>query len=96
MIIVILTYKQSLQAVDRYLEAHREFLKGLYAERKLLFSGPREPRTGGVLLFTDVTPEEVEGIIGKDPFHREGLADYQVVPFTATGFEPSFAKFAGR
>lgn len=46
MFIAILTYKKSLNEVDRFLQAHREYLAKHYAAGDFIASGPQTPRVG--------------------------------------------------
>jgi len=93
MFVIILHYKKSLEAVERYLAAHSEYLDGLYREKKIIFSGPRVPRTGGVILAHHLTREEAEDQILKDPFYVHGVADYELLECKATKFDTSFKVF---
>ncbi len=86
MFIAILTYKQPLSEVDRFLTAHREYLAKHYAAGDFIASGPQIPRIGGVIMMKADSREAVEAIIAEDPFHINGIADYQIVEFTPTMF----------
>ncbi|MDE6266080.1 MAG: YciI family protein [Muribaculaceae bacterium] len=84
MFIFKLTYKKPLAEVERFLAAHREFLDRFYQAGKLVVSGPREPRVGGVILCNAATEAEAREIIAQDPFFVEEIADYEVTQFHAT------------
>lgn len=86
MFIAILTYKKPLSEVDRFLAAHRKYLAGHYAAGEFIASGPQTPRIGGVIMMRADSRETVEAIIAEDPFHINGIADYQIVEFTPTMF----------
>lgn len=86
MFIAILTYKKPLSEVDRFLAAHREYLAKHYAAGDFITSGPRHPRVGGVIMMKTDSREMVDAIISEDPFHINGIADYQIVEFTPTMF----------
>jgi len=49
MFIAILTYKKPLSEVDKYLQAHRDYLAEHYAAGDFIASGPQNPRIGGVM-----------------------------------------------
>jgi uncharacterized protein YciI len=76
MFLLVLKYKVSIEQVDRVAPAHREFLNRAYQAEKLLVSGPRVPRTGGVIVARVKTREEVDALIHEDPFFQEEIADY--------------------
>nr|MBC9200023.1 hypothetical protein [Paenibacillus sp. PL91] len=54
-----------------------------------------EPRTGGVIIARAESKTEIEGIIKEDPFHKEKLAEYTVIPFTPTIYAESLASLLG-
>lgn len=86
MFIAILTYKKPLSEVDRFLAAHREYLATHYAAGDFIASGPQTPRVGGVIMMRAGSRTAVDAIIAEDPFHINGIADYQIVEFTPTMF----------
>ena len=84
MFIAILTYKKPLEEVDRYLQAHRDYLAEHYAAGDFIMSGPQTPRVGGVIVMRAENRSVVDPIIAQDPFKVNGIADYQIVEFTPT------------
>lgn len=86
MFIAILSYKKPLSEVDRYLQAHRDYLAVHYAAGDFIASGPQNPRVGGVIMIKAADREAVNTIISQDPFNVNGIADYQIVEFTPTMF----------
>lgn len=86
MFIAILTYKKPLSEVDRFLQAHRDYLAKHYAAGDFIASGPQTPRIGGVIMIKAENREAVDSIIAQDPFNINGIADYQIVGFTPTMF----------
>lgn len=86
MFIAILKYKKPLSEVDRFLAAHREYLAKHYAAGDFIASGPQTPRIGGVIMMKVDNRTAVNAIIAEDPFHINGIADYQIVEFTPTMF----------
>lgn len=86
MFIAILTYKKPLEEVDRFLQAHREYLAEHYAAGHFIASGPQTPRVGGVIMIKADERATVDSIIAQDPFHINGIADYRIVHFTPTMF----------
>lgn len=82
MFIVQLTYKTPISEVDRYLQAHREFLDYYYKQGLLLASGPMVPRTGGIIIATTKNRSHLEEILKKDPYYMAEIAEYQIIEFT--------------
>ena len=86
MFIAILTYKKPLEEVDRFLQAHRDYLAEHYTGCDFIASGPQTPRVGGVITIKTECRAAVDSIIAQDPFNVNGIADYQIVEFTPTMF----------
>lgn len=86
MFIAILTYKKPLSEVDRFLQAHREYLAKHYAAGDFIASGPQTPRVGGVIMIKAENRIAVDAIIAQDPFNINDVADYQIVEFIPTMF----------
>ena len=82
MFIVQLTYKTSLSEVDKYLQAHREFLDYYFKQGLLLVSGPIKPRTGGILIALTKDKAYLESVLQKDPYYLAEIADFQLIEFT--------------
>ncbi|MCJ2165654.1 MULTISPECIES: YciI family protein [unclassified Pseudodesulfovibrio] len=93
MFILNLTYVKPLSEIDRLIPAHITYLKEHYASGQFLFSGRREPRTGGVIVARAGSLAEVQGIIAEDPFLREGVAEYDIVEFLPSMTAPDLAGF---
>ncbi len=86
MFIAILTYKKPLSEVDKYLQAHRDYLAEHYTAGDFIASGPQNPRVGGVIMIKASGRDAVNAIISQDPFNINGIADYQIVEFTPSMF----------
>ena len=84
MFIVSLTYTAPLAEIDARLAAHRAFLDRHFATGAFLASGPKQPRTGGVILATVADRSTLDQILGEDPFQSLGLARYSVEEFQIT------------
>lgn len=82
MFIVKLTYKTPLTEVDKYLQAHREFLDYYYKQDLFLVSGPMKPRTGGILIALTKDKTYLESILAEDPYHLAEIAEYELIEFT--------------
>ncbi|CDW92578.1 MULTISPECIES: YciI family protein [Thiomonas] len=81
MFVILLRYIKPLSEVDRLIGEHKEFLERYYASGHFLLSGRKEPRTGGVILSKAETRAEIESIVANDPFHREQIAEYEIIEF---------------
>ena len=92
MFIISLSYKD-IAGVDAQLDAHRDFLREQYGRGVFLMSGPKDPRTGGIIVATAETRAEIEAVIALDPFKRAGVADYEVTEFVPTMTSDALASF---
>lgn len=93
MILVITTYQKSKEEIDKYLPEHSAHLEKYYLEKKVIFSGRRNPRIGGVILFNVEDQKEAWEIIERDPFKKHGIADYHLIDFIPTKFDKEFEVF---
>jgi uncharacterized protein YciI len=82
MIIVELTYIAPLCDVDKYLQAHREFLDYHYKQGLFLASGPQKPRVGGILIALTNDKAHLESILKQDPYCLASIAEYRLIEFT--------------
>lgn len=91
MFVVSLNYKVDLAEIDRLIPAHTIFLEACYANGLFIASGPKEPRSGGVILAQAASLDVLNQVLKKDPFYIAGVAEYEVTEFmpskTAAGFE---------
>lgn len=74
-------YMKPLEEVDKYLDAHRAFLRTLIEQKILVCSGPKIPRTGGFILLNAAGKDEALNIIAMDPYVLNGLARYDLIEF---------------
>jgi uncharacterized protein YciI len=82
MIVIQLTYKTPISEVDKYLQAHREFLDYYYKQGLFVVSGPMKPRTGGIIIAATNDKPLIESIMKQDPYFVAEIADYEFIEFT--------------
>ncbi len=90
MFIISLTYKASLEAIDRQLDNHVAYLKAQYALGHFVASGRKVPRTGGVILSQIAGREVLDKVLEQDPFYQHDLADYEIIEFIPSMTSESF------
>ncbi len=81
MFIIDLEYKAPLEEIDAHLAAHRDFLESYYQKGLLLASGPKNPRTGGIIIALGNDLSVIEAMIQADPFFEKKLAHYSITEF---------------
>jgi uncharacterized protein YciI len=84
MFIIELTYTAPLAQLDEQMKAHNDFLDAHFESGYFIASGPKVPRTGGVILATADSLERVQQILEQDPFKILNLADYKITEFIAS------------
>jgi len=83
MFVVSLTYKVPDEIVDFHRPGHMAWLKDAFDGGIFLASGRRVPATGGVLL-SKVDRATLDASLTEDPFYSNGVADFEIIEFTAT------------
>ncbi len=91
MFIVSLTYQVELSEIERFLPEHIEYLDAQYALGHFQLSGRKEPRTGGIILATIPSREQLDTVLQQDPFYREKLAIYEVTEMCPTKASPKMS-----
>lgn len=94
MFVILLDYLAASEVIDRHLVAHRAHLAEQYAAGRLLVSGPQRPRSGGVIIARCADRAEVEAMMQRDPFIRQGVASYRIIEFVARATCAELAAFA--
>jgi len=85
--IAILRYRKPLEQILPFVDAHRAYLRELKARGILLASGAFDPRTAGGLILRvpdDAVAATLDAVRDGDPFTKEGLAQYELLPWVPT------------
>lgn len=93
MFVIQLQYKVSIEKVDQHLVEHRNFLEAGYQKNYFIASGPKNPRTGGIILSQLKDRTQLDNILKQDPFAINHIADYEIIEFTPVKFHPDFESF---
>lgn len=86
--VVDLHYLVEFEDIEPALDAHIAFLEENYAAGHFIVSGAKVPRTGGVIIATAGSLNELEQILEADPFKSQGLARYTITEFKAAMTAP--------
>jgi uncharacterized protein YciI len=86
--IVEINYTIPAEQLGDVLNQHRAFLQGGYDQGWLLCSGPRSPRTGGIVVARAPSLEDLQGFFKNDPYKLNGLATYNFVEFQPVKYNP--------
>ncbi|QXU51315.1 GTP cyclohydrolase [Chryseobacterium sp. D764] len=93
MFIISLTYKSSIENVERLIPQHNIFLNKHYESGRFIASGRKEPRTGGIIIANAESKNEIEQIISEDPFYIHQVADYDITEFIPLKYNENFKLF---
>lgn len=92
MFVILINYTKPLEIIDQYLAEHRQYLQTCYTNNQLLASGPKNPRTGGVLISHLKDHRAVEQLVKNDPFHIHQVANYEIIEFNSVLHHPDLAR----
>ena len=92
--LIDLNYVRS-DLVEENLAGHRDFLQKHYDSGHFIFSGPKEPRDGGMILSRGRDLAEVEALMATDPFLVNGVAEMTLTPVVPRMTDDAFARVIG-
>lgn len=75
------TYLQPPDVVEQTRPAHLEWLKGEVAAGRILLAGRLDDQSGAVLITGDISADDAQDIVDRDPYTAAGMARYQLVSF---------------
>jgi uncharacterized protein YciI len=79
--IIEIDYRIPADQIGDVVAEHRAFLKGGYERGWLLFSGPKVPKTGGVIVARAPSLELLQDFFRSDPYIMKEIADYCFIEF---------------
>jgi uncharacterized protein YciI len=79
--LVEITYLVGPELIAEVVGEHRAFLQTGYERGWLLMSGPRIPRTGGVIIARAPSLDELKAFFAQDPYQLKKMASYQYSEF---------------
>jgi len=71
------TYLQPPDVVEQTRPAHLEWLKEEVAAGRVVLAGRLEDQSGAVLITGDISAEDAQDIVDRDPYTRAGVARYE-------------------
>lgn len=70
---VTIDYSPDVSLIETHRPPHREYLRGLIDQGKLVIAGPFIDNQGGFIVYEAADEAEVESIIKGDPFYAGGV-----------------------
>lgn len=92
--VVDIHYTAPLEEVAKITDKHREFLQTGYDAGIFLASGPKNPRTGGVILARHNSYEELKDFLSNDPYNKNNVAEYTFTEFNPVKLQPFMQEWA--
>lgn len=89
--VVDIEYVVPFEQIEPVLEPHMAFVKQGYADGHFLCSGPKNPRTGGIVIAIGRSLAAVEALMAEDPFVTEAVVKVQITEFAASNRHPVLA-----
>jgi uncharacterized protein YciI len=76
--LIVSRYIRPVSELDAAMDEHVLFLEKQFSKGVFVLSGPKTPRSGGIILARSDSLENLLEVIEADPFRRLGLIDYEV------------------
>ncbi|MBB5393775.1 MULTISPECIES: YciI family protein [unclassified Herbaspirillum] len=74
---VLLNYTRPMEEVNHHLEPHKAWLVNNLRQGGMIFAGPLDSKTGGMILASCPNREALEAMMAQDPFIAQNVASYQ-------------------
>ncbi|MDX1949456.1 MAG: YciI family protein [Rickettsiales bacterium] len=93
--IIDIIYTKPLAEIDLHVAEHRAYLDKFYTSKHLIFSGRKNPPSGGIVvgMFADIN--EAEKFVAGDPFKIKNLADYKITEFNPVKYNQQVKDILG-
>lgn len=95
MFLIDMQFTAPLAKIDGWVQAHRDYLASHYQTGTLLFGGRKVPRTGGIVICTLSTVEQVDALLSDDPLIKQNLAHYRLTEFVPAMSSANMAEILG-
>ncbi|MCR8549587.1 YciI family protein [Salipiger sp. P9] len=86
--VVDIEYIVPFAEIEPVLEPHMAFIAEGYGQGRFLASGPKSPRSGGVIIAIGASKDEVAALMAQDPFAIHEVARMTITEFAASNRHP--------
>ncbi len=76
---ILLTYTRPIEEVNQHLEPHKAWLVENVRQGRVIFAGPLESKTGGMVLACCADRDALEAMMAQDAFILHKVASYEAV-----------------
>ena len=78
-----INYDKPIEVIDQTRPAHLAWLADEVTAGRILLAGRQESGAGGVLITGDISAEDAQDIIDRDPYTLAGVVSYERLSFNA-------------
>jgi uncharacterized protein YciI len=78
-----ISYDKPIEVIDQTRPAHLAWLADEVTAGRILLAGRQESGAGGVLITGDISAEDAQDIIDRDPYTLAGVVSYERLSFNA-------------
>lgn len=75
------TYLKPPEVINETRPGHLDWLKDEVAAGRIVLAGRQEDESGAVLVTGDISAEDAQDVVARDPYTRAGVASYERVSF---------------
>lgn len=79
--VLTINYEKPIEVIDQTRPAHLEWLADEVAAGRILLAGRQDSGAGGVLITGDISAEDAQDIIDRDPYTLAGVVSYERLSF---------------
>ena len=79
--LIDIEYTAPLEIINVIVTEHRAFLQTGYDQGMILMSGPKNPKTGGVVIARAPSMSDIQAFFFNDPYLKHNAAKYQFLEF---------------
>ena len=76
-----ISYDKPIEVIDQTRPAHLAWLADEVTAGRILLAGRQESGAGGVLITGDISAEDAQDIIDRDPYTLAGVVSYERLSF---------------
>jgi len=85
--LVEIEYTAPIEIINMIVDEHRQFLQTGYDKGWLLMSGPKFPKTGGLVICRAPSMEAIQEFFFTDPYQQHNAASYRFVEFDPVNYQ---------
>lgn len=82
--VIDISYTAPFDKVQQVMAPHMDFVRECYAAGSFLMSGPKEPRSGGIVIAQAPSLPLIEALVARDPFVTAGVVAVSITQFSAS------------